>query len=469
MAILSYTREEIIERLQRSIQETDSEVDVTYGPVKDIVIDPMSEELRLVNDNIYHVSRIQSLLNVDEMDEIELDNLAYNWLIVRKLGTYATGTIWFQSATSPGFDVEIPLNTVVATGGDENEPVQFVTTEVKVFQSSYKDSYYNAGEDVYELGVPIRAISIGSNGNVAAGNINILSSSVLSFTKVVNKEVTYGGSDKETNAQMAQRLSLALMGIEKASVQGLELWFEENEGIIDASVIDAQDPLMVREEAGAVDVAIIGTDFREAQQITIYNGLEIVFDNQPVKSVVSVIGTNGEYKEGVEWVFVEDTTSVYARSVRAISKLEWRAIDTLPDMGENLTITYQYDKKVIDMQQLIEEDDNRFLADVLVKSADKVNIEMALRIKAYSGFNQSNVRDAVEAALYSFVNTLKLGDDVEQSDLVFEARKVAGVDNVEIPFIQLKIDGEGSGTSDISIRKDQYARVASGKIEVWSS
>jgi len=468
MAVLKYTREEIINRLNQSIQETDSEIDVGYGPVKDIVVDPISEELRLVNDNIYHVSRIQSLLNVTEMSETELDKLAYNWQIVRKDGTKATGTAWFQSSSAPTSDVEIALNTVVATG-DDAAPKKFVTTEVKVFKAAYKNSYYNAGEEVYEIGVPVEAIDVGEDGNVAAGNINVLSSSVGGFSSVVNKEATGGGTDRETNVQLSQRLSLALMGIEKASVQGLELWMEEQEGVIDAAVIGAQDPLMLREESGAVDIAVIGTDYAEYQQVEVYNGLEIVFTKQPVKSIISVVGTSGEYDEGVEWIFVEDTTSVYAGSIRAISKLQWRSIDTLPPFGETITITYQYDAKIEVLQDLVEEDDNRFLADVLVKSAAKVNIEVAFRIKAYSGFNQSNLRQNAKDAIYTFINELKLGYDVEQSDLVLEIRKIAGIDNVEIPFIRLGIDGPGTGAEDVEIRKDEYARIESGKIQVWSS
>ena len=94
---------------------------------------------------------------------------------------------------------------------------------------------------------------------------------------------------------------------------------------------------------------------------------------------------------------------------------------------------------------------------------------MALRIKCYSGFSQSNVRTAVKDALYTYINNLKLGQAVEQSDLVFEVRKVTGVDNVELPLIRLGVEGPGTGAADVEIRKDQYARVKSGKIEVWSS
>ncbi len=468
MAVLKYTREEIIERLKKAIQDYDSEVDVDYGPVKDLVVDPMSEELRLVNDNIYHVHRIQSLLNSTEMDDEELDRLAYNWQIVRKGGTQATGTIWFQCSSPPSLDIEIPLHTVVSTSNTTN-PVKFVTTEVKIFKASYAESYKNVGEDAYELAVPVRALNPGMDGNVAAGSISVLSSNVSYFTNVVNKEVTAGGTDSETNAQLTQRLLMALMGIERATVQGLELWFEEQEGVIDAAIIDAQDSLMTRSEAGAVDVAIIGTDYVETQQVDIFNKLSIILEKQPVKSIISVISSVKEYKEGVEWIFVQDTTSDYTKSTRSQSKIEWRSIDTLPAMGERVTITYQYDKKVEDLQELIEEDDNRFLADVLVKSAEQIDIEVALRIKVYSNFSQPNIRQSVKDVIYSFINTLKLGEDVEQSDLVFEIRKISGVDNVEIPFIQLKIDGPGTGVGDVSIRKDQFARIQSSKIEVWSS
>lgn len=474
MSIIKYTRNEIVERLKKSIQDYDSQVDVEYGSVKDIVIDPISEELRLVNDNIYHTSRIQSLLNYAEMSEEELDNFAANWQIVRKDGTRAYGTVWFRSSSPPGEDTQIPLNTTVAAsieGAAGNTSMKFVTTEVRTFHASagVVESYYNAEEQMYEIAVPVMAMNPGIAGNVASGSITILTSGV-SFTEVVNKEATAGGTEQESNTQLARRLALVLLGIERSTIQGLELWFEDQSGVIDACVIDAQDPLMIRTEAGGVDVAIIGTEYATYQQTLIFNRLTVILEKQPVKSILSIIGLR-EYIEGTEWTFVKDTTSNYAGSVRATSKIEWRSIDTLPAIGETITITYQYDKKVEDLQSLVEEDDNRFLADILVKSAEQINIELALRIKVYTGFNQSNTRQFVKDALYSFINTLKLGMNVEQSDLVFEIRKIAGVDNVEIPFVTLKVEGPiiGALSEDIVIRKDQYARISSGMITVWSS
>jgi len=193
-------------------------------------------------------------------------------------------------------------------------------------------------------------------------------------------------------------------------------------------------------------------------------------DKQPVKSIISVIGVS-EYKEGVEWVFVKDIDSVFSGSVRAQSTLAWRYVDTLPTIGESVRITYQYDKKVEELQELVEEDNNRFFADLLIKSAEQIDIELALRIQTYSGFSQSNVRQAVKDILYNYINNLKLGQDVEQADLILEIRKVSGVDNILIPFIQLKKESDPTGIepADISISKNEYPRVASGKIEIWSN
>lgn len=473
MAVEQITRTEIIDRLKTAITDYDSNVDVEYGPVKDLVIDPMSEELRRVNDTIYHVFRIQSLLNVAEMSEDELDALAYNWQISRKEGTFATGTIWFQTSAAPTEDIEIPLHTVIGTAEIKGIILSFYTTEVAVFLSGqqYVGSYWNAAEEVYEIAVPIRAVATGPDSNVAAGSVINMISPIPTFQRTVNKEATFGGTERETNSRLAQRLMLAIMGVERASIEGLELWFEEQEGVIDASVIPAQDPMMTRAESGAVDIAVLGTEYAEYQETIVFNNLEVLFTKQPVKSVLSVIGTSGEYEEGVEWVFVKDTTSGYAGSVRGLSKLEWRAIDTLPPVGEAITITYTYDKKIVDLQALVEEDDNRFLADTLVKSAEQIDIQCAFTIKVYSGFVQSNVRQACKDAVYAFINDLKLGQNVEQSDLVFEIRKVAGVDNVELPFQVLKKETDPASTDayDIEIQKAEFARIAGSKIEVWSS
>jgi uncharacterized phage protein gp47/JayE len=473
MAVEQVTRNEIIERLKQSITDYDSNVDVEYGPVKDLVIDPMSEELRRVNDTIYHVFRIQSLQNVAEMSEDELDAIAYNWQIVRKEGTFSTGTCWFQTSAPPATDIEIPLHTVVATAEINGIILTFYTTEVVVFLAGqqYVGSYWNAAEEVYEIAAPIRAVATGPDSDVAAGGIVTIISNIPTFSRIVNKEATFGGTERESNTRLAKRLMLAIQGVERASIEGLELWYEEQDGVIDASVIPAQDPIMTRSESGAVDVAVLGTEFAEYQETVVFNNLAVLFTKQPVKSVLSVIGTSGAYEEGVEWVFVKDTTSGYAGSVRALSRIEWRAIDTLPPIGEAITITYQYDKMIIDLQELSEEDDNKFLADILVKSAEQIDVQCAFTIKVYAGFVQSNVRQAVKDAVYAYINDLKLGQDVEQSDLVFEIRKVAGVDNVEIPFQVLKKESDPASTIpyDIVIEKNEYARVASSKIEVWSS
>ncbi len=126
-----------------------------------------------------------------------------------------------------------------------------------------------------------------------------------------------------------------------------------------------------------------------------------------------------------------------------------------PKTNERITIDYNYNQ-LITSATLDVENTRPINADVLVKEAQAIKVDITLNIVVTSDFInntstvQQNVQDAVTAAL----NATSLGTIIDSSDLINVAYSVNGVDRVRILFFN-KSDIGGSVLS-ISAQKNQY-------------
>jgi hypothetical protein len=87
----------------------------------------------------------------------------------------------------------------------------------------------------------------------------------------------------------------------------------------------------------------------------------------------------------------------------------------------------------------------------------RIDIFMAARLVVVRGFEQNSVRLLVETAIKDYVNALRLGANVEASDLQGEVRRITGVDNLVIT--RLARDEATLGVTDLDIQPNEYARL----------
>lgn len=472
MAITVRSRADLIRDLENEITQADSTIETGFGPIKDIVIDPVSLVVRDLYIQLRRVFNVQFLRNAQIMTTEELDLLGESLGVKRKGATRATGSVFFLTGSRPSSDITIPSGTPVITnaGLSTSGGIQtFITTINATLFAASADAFFNPDSGKFELECPVRSITPGSAGQVSSGAITVLQRSVPPFGAVLNKSPTNSGRDAESNSDYARRIRLALLGTAKGAVNGVERFALSDDRVTDAKVIMSGDNLMKRTEsvAGAVDVYIVGEEPTVTTQTEIYDGLDIAFDNEPLifpgaVTRVTKLSTQDVLTEGTDYFVVQDP--VLDGSLDARNLLRWnRASTTLPALGDQISIEYMFDKLIFDIQTSFNSDDNNVLANVLFRRSTVVDVVIEVRLKLTSEIPQAEVLDNVRTAIREFINSRGLGESVIPSDIDVVIRGVPGVDFVFLPFDRLSKTGE-NGSDIIPIEKNEFAHIADSDI-----
>ena len=178
----------------------------------------------------------------------ELDLRTAEHGITRREAVASSGSVVFSG--KPGTTVS--AGTYVATPADEGSgesSVEYVTT---------------SGVTLSDLGTgtaPIRAVMPGSSGNVPAGVIQLLMTSVSGVTSVTNPEPTRSGTDTESDQSLLERFyaKVRSQGTSGNKAQYMQ-WANEIAGVGGVEVA----PLW--KGPGTVGLYLIDTDKRAASQ-----------------------------------------------------------------------------------------------------------------------------------------------------------------------------------------------------------
>lgn len=178
----------------------------------------------------------------------ELDLRTAEHGITRREAVASSGSVVFTG--KPG--TTVPAGTYVATPADEGSgesSVEYVTT---------------SGVTLGDLGTgtaPIRAVTPGSIGNVPAGVIQLMMTSVSGVTSVTNPEPTRSGTDTESDQSLLERFyaKVRSQGTSGNKAQYMQ-WANEIAGVGGVEVA----PLW--KGPGTVGLYLIDTDKRAASQ-----------------------------------------------------------------------------------------------------------------------------------------------------------------------------------------------------------
>ena len=290
------TRQEVTQDLISSIYRSNPDVAVQPGSVlRDTFIDPMaseSERLRYIMDFVHRAQsfatllavddpnltgvsvpvrqsayklalaqafRITNLTQVQDMIDMAFDKLASNAGKPRETGTAASGEVTFYLTSVPSQTINLPIGTIVSGGG-----VSFATTSSVSFDPNNLAPYYNPNTGQYAAKAFIQCNTVGPNGNVPARGITSVS---VSNVRVVNDADTFGGLATESNYSLATRVIRAIASVDTSTYQGTVSTVGGIAGVLEAEVISAGDPYMLRDVdpatgrhvGGKVDVWVRGT------------------------------------------------------------------------------------------------------------------------------------------------------------------------------------------------------------------
>jgi uncharacterized phage protein gp47/JayE len=467
------------EQIQLGILDRDRTWDVYVGEIPDLVVNPHAAVLERQNDRTRKLSLMMTLSNPDEFAaeyEIDLDGIVYNEGMTRSQGSQATANLTFSRSTPPSADLRVQRGYPVATLPDEStgQTITFVVTEERTMPVATASSYLNIDTNRYELrNVPVVAVIEGSDGRVGPRRITRPLRPLLGFDSVTNEVAASGGRDKESNAELIDRYLISILGRRLTTNDGAKkATIDDFPSVEDALVVGGTSGLITRagDTAGAVDAYIVGSETLESVENPTYLGAGqlIQVEAPPITEVLSVqdLSTGATpFTEGTDYEVVYDETGV-AKSSRAVEGIRFLFTGSAPTIGNPVTITYTYNNLIRRLQTSFELDDRKSEGrDLLYKEGTEVPIALEALLVVESGFNTDTVQTAVVNAIDDFINnTLKLGDDVEESDIQGVVRQISGVDN--FIFNRLSRLAVTSGVGDIEIEVNEYATIDAGDLQV---
>lgn len=317
--------------------------------------------------------------------------------------------------------------------------------------------------------MPVSATSSGSEGRVGPNRINRPLRPVNTFDSVSNPAPTQGGRDAETNAELIERYLIAILGRELSTPFGVAKYARDNfPDVQDLLTVFGNNPLLTRaaEEAGAVDAYVLGEELTTQTDNLTYlgPGQLIAVTSPPLVRVDSVVrvASSTTYTENTDYTVVFDTTG-NAGSERAHDGIKFLPGAALLVPGDIVAVTYTYNNLIRALQAGFEQDDTFVQGrDLLFKRGTQVNVILEAQLHVTTGFSTTSVLALVQTAVEAFINGLKLGADVEISDVQGVVRRITGVDNFIVT--RLVKDPAASGTVDLIIADNEYARIATADL-----
>lgn len=494
MALRTFS--EIVNDLMVYILRQNQKTDVSSGQViRDISINAPASVMEGLYSDIEQVRIAQSILNANAMSTDDLNKLVANYGVTRKSATPSQGVVVFYTPVQPLSDFEIPAGTRVATTTTTNNlQVVFKTINTVKFFSSFESSYWNPDNSRWEIVANIQSETGGRTGNVGPFTIsNILNLDIP--LQVINKISTSGGTDQESNLDLATRTINSYLGNNKGTKNGYLGTVLAQTNVTDALVQGPGDPLMVRDggQGGKVDIWTLTTnvgstelnksnnsamsfawnDSAQSLDGYVYNFPLLPVD---VESAITVYGTTSPNDSlnsvllfesrnpapsGIAYINQGDFHYTFnkannldtAHSVEAGDNIIWnpttmKALRTYPS-GLNtanvlqVDVTYSYDGTIQDLQTIIDQPSNKIItADVLVKAAIKVTIDVESSINLAPEYKttpntESQTLNSVITAVTEYLNNVKMGTKLEKSDIVQIIHNVTGVDNVILSSVKI--------------------------------
>ena len=205
---------------------------------------------------------------VQNLIDLQFEKLSKNVNKTRLPGRPATGQVVFYTKTKPTVDLIVPASTAVSS----SQTSTFRVGGTYILPAASASSYYNYTTKRYEIIADIASSNPGSDTNLPAGSITTAAG--VSGLSVTNTESTVGGTDRESNADLAARCVIAFASVDTGTEYGYYSTAIEQVGIIKTKIVKSGDRLMMRDwdpirqkhVGGKVDVWVQGLRERQVSE-----------------------------------------------------------------------------------------------------------------------------------------------------------------------------------------------------------
>lgn len=437
----------VVDELRTDFNTLLPNLDISKSIARDLFVNVMGRQFSDLYASARHIFLIQSLQNINELSDEELNAYGINFSRPRLTATKSSGTISFFMDIARAYQVNIPLGTRVGTQPSltNNQQVTYETTKAVSIVAGEMSAL-----------VPIEAETAGVTGNVGAETITIIIDPV-DVDGIANTVATSGGQDQESNANYVQRLLNVFKSRNIATVTGIRETVLAQTNVIDSYIADVGNPVMVRDNGlgGKVDVYIqaeSGFQGLIIDEMYAYTGVDYLFLKQPVISISQIL-VNDVLLAPANYIIVKDI-GIYAKSTRGTDKLQILAGVIPTDV---IKVTYAYNKLFNDIQDLIDSDTHHVAGiDVLIRSAIETHIDIIGSIKIKSGYLFSDVKADIATQLTEYVEEKNIGTKIVYGDVLNIIHDANGVEDI-LPLSRLSRSTENTNAT-LQLLGNEYPR-----------
>lgn len=437
------------------------QLDLSKGSAeRDIFVEaPISGVLVPIWKSIEILESVYALFsNADNIPADVLDSLANNnFNVFRTQATPATGVVTFYASAFPE-TITIPAGTRVQTAS--NAPKVYYTINGASFTPADAPIYFNATNRRYEFNLSVRSQNIGSGNTTGKGTVTVLTSPINGISGVVNTAALVDGVDAESNSQLVSKIQQANLSRNIDTTSGLNVFFTQFS--TNFTIVKYGDTDFKRSKfPGGRDVYFTeSTENTQTDTFVVpsanFTG-SFVLSQQPALAITSVVGNVSGVLPTALYTLTNDT-GLLSGSIKAKDAI------TILSPGINdssLSVSYSYNsfpQSVTD--ELASPGNDTLNRDVLIRQGNAVPVTVTLKVRLGVGVNVSSVSNDINAAVATYVDSLKLGEKIIRNTIL-NACQVSGV--LAIDYTSFKIDAPGGvvdGNGDITLTKAQYATFA---------
>lgn len=246
--------------LQQAILSVNPQIDVSdSSQISELVIRPLRAYMANVEALIQRDEIVRDIRRYREMSDSELESLAANFFVTRKLGAYATGRVFVYYLTPQ--DVSLPIGQqFFSTSG-----AVFISTTQVSLKSAQVSTLYDPVKSAYAVEVTkVRSLGTGPTFNVGAGDIASMANQTSNVVLVTNPEAFVPSIAGETKDQLAVRIPQGASQRNLCSADSARAFFNDDPRVLASTIIGAGDNEMYRD-------ILYGVHINGAQDAYIYS------------------------------------------------------------------------------------------------------------------------------------------------------------------------------------------------------
>jgi len=260
-------------------------------------------------------------------------------------------------------------------------------------------------------------------------------------TSIISVEgLNSGVLDEGTHYEFLRKSDFLLEGRSVLDRAGIQLKFDSQSGKPIGTIDDFS------ERTGNRDGIILTSDFTELSKRGILSGSVTVQTIPTDSSDPITLELNRNY-------VLETNSSNAVTTIKLVGSdnrfPSGQRYDVSYKHGEEIVIRYRSNNMIGRLQNLIDQTRHE-AADVLVKAARPVDIDVIFSFKVRKGIDALDTKQAVTDVVRSFLASRRLGETLFESDLIFRVQQVDGVKHVILPLSKLaSVDGSYETNEEI--------------------